>query len=282
MPPSIIDQIREQQAWEQPKKSGSAGFIVGTIAAFGAGVIGVVAWGGLPALSIKGLTAGQPKTVAAVTHLTPSAPPVAAKQPEISISTKGRIGNASESKLLRTCLPADFRDMGDGNMQPKDIYRMLQIGSQMSRIANIAKIKQDAVDETEFAGLWAEVADCVYRQNGWMLCDPDNRALAVEAVSTLTRLAGVASAKPAAAKDPNGAPRTFAQARAEVDGRRAPAAQQKLQSVRSVKERVLATLKMRAQEGRFVASDFGVLAHAEVMQVMKDTKPTSDACANKS
>jgi hypothetical protein len=271
MPPSIIDQIREQQAWEQPKKSGSVGFIIGTIAAFGAGIVGVVAWGALPQLSIAGLTAATRQAAA----------PAAAKQPELAISAKGRIGNAAESKLLRTCVPTETMGM-DGDMPKKDIYRILQIGSQMSRIANIAKIKQDAVDETEFAGLWAEVADCVYRQNGWMLCDPDNRALAVEAVSTLTRLAGVASAKPAAAKDPNGAPRTFASVRAEVDGRRAPAARQKLQSVHSVKERVLATLKMRAQEGRFVASDFSVLAPAEVVQVMKDTKPTSDACANKS
>ena len=286
MPPSIIDQIREQQAWEQPKKSSSAGFIVGTIAAFGVGVIGVVAWGGLPALSIKGLSAGQPKTMAAVTHLTPSAP-VAAKQPEISISAKGRIGNASESKLLRTCLPADFREMGDANMQPKDIYRILQTAGQAARVATmiqstgIAKMKKGAMGEAAFAPLWAEVADCVYRQNGWVLCEPDNRALAVEAASMLSRFVEAALAAPPAAKGPNDIP-TFAQVRAEVEGRRASHQQNQTQTARAVKDRMLETLKMRAQEGRFIASDFGSSAPAEVMQVVKTAKPAGDACANKS
>jgi hypothetical protein len=51
--PSIIDQIREQQAWEQPKKSSSTGFIAGTIAAFVAGILLVMGWGAFPLLSIK-------------------------------------------------------------------------------------------------------------------------------------------------------------------------------------------------------------------------------------
>jgi hypothetical protein len=277
MPPSIIDQIREQQAWEQPKKSSSAGFIVGTIAAFGAGIVLVMMWGALPTLSISGLTAATRQAAA----------PMAAKQPEITISAKGRIGNASESKLLRTCLPADFRDMGDANMQPKDIYRILQTAGHASRVAamiqstGIAKMKKGAMGEAAFAPLWAEVADCVYRQNGYVLCEPDNRALAVEAASTLSRFVEAALAAPPAAKGPNDVP-TFAQARAEVEGRRATQQQTQVQSARVIKDRMLETLKMRAQEGRFIASDFGSSAPAEVMQVVKNAKPTSDACANKS
>jgi hypothetical protein len=277
MPPSIIDQIREQQAWEQPKKSSSAGFIVGTIAAFGAGIVLVMMWGALPTLSISGLTAATRQAAA----------PTAAKQPEITISAKGRIGNASESKLLRTCLPADFRDMGDANMQPKDIYRILQTAGHASRVAamiqstGIAKMKKGAMGEAAFAPLWAEVADCVYRQNGYVLCEPDNRALAVEAASTLSRFVEAALAAPPAAKGPNDVP-TFAQARAEVEGRRATQQQTQVQSARVIKDRMLETLKMRAQEGRFIASDFGSSAPAEVMQVVKNAKPTSDACANKS
>ena len=57
--PSIVDQIREQQAWEQPKKSGSTGFIVGTVAAFVAGLLLVMSWGAFPSLTTNGLFAAK-------------------------------------------------------------------------------------------------------------------------------------------------------------------------------------------------------------------------------
>ena len=60
------------------------------------------------------------------------------------------------------------------------------------------------------------------------------------------------------------------------------ALEQAMYKVRATRERVLETLKIRAQEGRFIASDFGFFAPAEVMQAVKSAKPTSDACANKS
>jgi hypothetical protein len=273
MPPSIIDQIREQQAWEQPKKSSSVGFIVGTIAAFGAGIIGVVAWGALPTLSISGLTAATRQAAAPA----PAAAP--AKQPDISIPTGGRMGTARESKLLNACIKADTSTL-DLKIQKKDIYDMMRAGSQM---------RHDPADGGGVAFMWAELADCVYRQNGWALCDPDNRALAIETVSMMTKFVNAdAGAKPAAGKETSGASgpffttRTFADVTAEVQGRPRPTQQQKLQSARAIKDRVLATLKTRTQEGRFIASDFGFFTPAEVTQLVKSVKPTSDACANKS
>lgn len=271
MPPSIIDQIRAQQAWEQPKKSGSAGFIVGTIAAFGAGIVLVVMWGALPTLSIKGLTAATRQAVAPA--------PAPTKQPAISIPTGGRMGTARESKLLSVCIKADTSTL-DLKIQKKDIYDMMRAGSQM---------RADPADGGGVAFMWAELADCVYRQNGWALCDPDNRALAIETVSMMTKFVNAdAAAKPTAGKETNGASgpffttRTFADVTAEVQGRPRPSAQQKMQSARTIKDRVLATLKTRAQEGRFIASDFGFFTPAEVTQLVKGVKPTSDACANKS
>lgn len=269
--PSIIEQIREQRPWEQPKKSSSTGFIIGTIAAFAAGIALVIGWGSLPSLSIKGLTAStQQQKSAAV-----AAPTVApAKQPDISIPTGGRMGAARESKILNGCI-TDYSKLGS-KLQKKDVYDMMLAGSQM---------RLDPTDEGGVAFMWAELADCVYRQNGWALCDPDNRALAVETVSMLTRYVNAASAKPSANKEQNGGSgmfftsRTFADVRAEVDGRRVPTQQQKLQSARSIKDRVFATLKTRAQEGRFIASDFGFLTPGEVTQVVKSAKPTSDACS---
>ena len=93
-----------------------------------------------------------------------------------------------------------------------------------STIAAIAGVKQQAVQETSFAGLWGEVADCVYRQNGWALCDPDNRALAVEAVNTLVRQVNTATSSlksEASAPKQSGGPQTFGQVKAELDGRSA-------------------------------------------------------------
>jgi len=279
MPPSIIDQIREQQAWEQPKKSSTTGLIVGTIAAFGVGGLLVVAWGGLPALSIKGLGAGQPKTMAVVTHLTPSAPVAtseaavaAAKQPEISIPTSGRIGIASESNLLRTCIPGRFGS--GGGLGKKDIYNLLQTSSQMMSIASITGAQQNmaATGAKGFSILWAEVADCVFRQNGYALCDPDNRALAVEAVTAFIRQSAIA-----AAPEQNS---EFNKAMTTLQGPRRQALEHAMYRVRATRERVLETLKMRTQEGRFIVSDFGFFAPGEVMAAVKSAKPTADACAN--
>ena len=45
-----------------------------------------------------------------------------------------------------------------------------------------------------FSSMWGEVADCVFRQNGYVLCEPDNRALAVEAVSAFVKQSAFAAA----------------------------------------------------------------------------------------
>jgi len=67
-----------------------------------------------------------------------------------------------------------------------------------------------------------------------------------------------------------------------LQGPRRQALENAMYKVRATRERVLETLKVRAQEGRFIASDFGFFAPTEVMQAVRDAKPTSDACANKS
>lgn len=261
--PSIIDQIREQQAWEQPKKSSPVGFIAGTVAAFAAGIVLVMSWGSLPSLSSRGVSAS-----------TQTAAPAPGKQPDISIPTGGRLGSAAESNLLRTCAPAGF-DRGS-NMQKKEIYNLLQASSQMLTAASMMGMQQEmsGMGMKQFAVMWGDVADCVFRQNGWVLCDPDNRALAVEAVSAFVRQTAIAAA-PEVDSD-------FNKVVAKLQGKRRQAIEHAIHNTRATRERVLATLKMRAQEGRFIASDFGFFAPAEVMQTVRDAKPASDACANKS
>jgi hypothetical protein len=269
MPPSIIDQIREQQAWEAPKRSSKAGLVVGVLAAFGIGILLVVGWGALPQLSIRGLTAGGTQKFIAVPAEGSSAPAsTAAPAKEVSIPTGGRIGIASESNLLKTCLP----NTGIPGMGKKDIYNLLQTTSQMMTMGAI--MGQDAaVGAKGYSMMWASVTDCVFRQNGYMLCDPDNRALAVEAISTFIRQTQMAAAPE---KDSD-----FVKVMATVQGPRRQALEHAMYRVRATRERVLDTLKVRAQEGRFIAADFGFFTPGEVMAAVRAGKPTADACANK-
>ena len=252
MPPSIIDQIREQQAWEQPKKRGSVGFIAGTIAAFVAGILLVMSLGFVPSLSPKALFA--PKQQAIVSHNKPA---------EVSISSRGRLGDASESKLLRTCMPSAMGPANMAGMDNKGLYNLLSATNQMMTFAVAAGAQDTATGAKAFSSMWAEVADCVFRQNGYVLCEPDNRALAVEAVSAFVKQSAMAAAPQATTTS---SPRT----------------EMMMQKVRATRERVLEALKVRAQEGRLIASDFGFFTPSEVMQAVKSAKPTSDACATRS
>ena len=255
MPPSIIEQIRQQQAWEQPKKRGSAGFIIGTIAAFAAGILLVMSFGAFPSLSPKALFASK---TAVVAHN---------KQASTSIPTGGRLGDASESKLLRTCMPSSMGAASSmGGMDNKALYNLLSVSNQMMTIA-VASGADTAAGAKAFSTMWAEVADCVFRQNGYVLCEPDNRALAVEAVTALVKQSAFAAAP---------------QATTTLSPRSNQALEQKMHKVRATRERVLETLKTRVQEGRLISSDFGFFAPGEISRIMKDTKPTSDACATRS
>jgi hypothetical protein len=184
-----------------------------------------------------------------------------------------RIGRAEAAALLRTCLPRAALGMaGDHQMEPADLYRMLQAGSHVARVAAVAGVPQNAADPLAFAALWGEVADCVFRQNGWMLCDPDNRALAVEAANTFVRQVGIAeTTKP----DNSEFQKTLAQIQGNDPGRRAYA----MTTARASKDRVLATLRSRVQEGRLTAGDFGYFAPADVKLALRSVKPTRDACA---
>ena len=126
-----------------------------------------------------------------------------------------------------------------------------------------------AIDDAQFAAVWAEVADCVYRQNGWVLCDPDNRAFAVEAATTLIRQLSTA-AKTEKFVDPRDL-RPFG-----LDGQQRAYA---LQNAGAIKGRVLAGIRTQVSEGRLTAGDFGMFAPSEITQIVRETKATRDACA---
>ena len=278
--PSIIDELREKRDWEQRKSSGLVPLMLGVMVAFAVG--GVLAFGYLK----MPFLAGSSGTSSATTGQ-------AVKVPSFG---GGRLGHAEKAQILRTCAPLSrlgfSSRMGGGpnELEPGDIYRLLQAGSSISSLAAASGVRQSGAEATGFTSLWGEVADCIFRQNGWSLCDPDNRALAVEATTAFFRHFSQATAgKP---DTPIGsAEKAFAQVRADIDAsldkidRRSSSstssAQYRMQMARQQRDRVLSGLRSRASEGRLISSDFGMFAPNDIGQVFKDVKPTRDACADK-
>lgn len=260
----MIHEMRERQVWEQQKSSSPLPIIIGAVIAFGIGLLGVSG-----AVRVPTLLQARTQMVAVA--------PRDAKPAEVTVGTSmHRIGRAETAPLLKTCAP--FAKLGYEHVDrvpPGDLYRILQTASGFSRIASAAGIRQNAVDEAGFASLWADVADCVYRQNGWTICDPDNRALAVEAASTLVRQTS------AAAKSLKTPDSDFSKTMATIHGKHAPNRNYLVQSANAVKARVLSGLRNYASEGRLTASDFGLFAPSEITQVLRDTKVARDACASR-
>jgi hypothetical protein len=110
-------------------------------------------------------------------------------------------------------------------------------------------------------------------QNGWTLCDADNRALAVEATINLVRQVKAAST-PRAESD-------FDKVATKAGLKRKQSREYQLYAARATRDRVLDNLRMRVSEGRFVPGDFGYFPPDEIAAVFKNTKPARDACAEK-
>jgi hypothetical protein len=260
----MIDQMRQQQAWQAQKSSSPLPIILGAVIAFGIGLLGVSG-------VVRAPTLFQQKAQKAAPAEQRDAAPA-----EVTVDTSTlRIGRSETAPLLKICMPMQKLGFSkDQPVEPGDLYRILQTGSALSRIASVAGIKQNAVDDAGFATLWADVADCIYRQNGWMICDPDNRALAVEAAVALIRQASTAAKS---IKTPDTG--NFAKAAATVQGKHTPNREYLLQTANAAKARVLSGVRNYATEGRLVASDFGMFAPAEITEVLRETKVTRDACA---
>jgi RNase H-fold protein (predicted Holliday junction resolvase) len=260
----MVNEMRQRQTWEAHKSASPLPIILGAVIAFGIGLLGVSG-----AVRVPTLLQAKTQTVLV-------APRDAAKPAMVAIDTgPRRLGRAEAAPLLKICMP--MHKMGRGKDQPieaADLYRILQAGSAFSRIASATGIKQNAMDDVGFATMWADVADCIYRQNGWMICDPDNRALAVEAAVTLVRQA---SAAEKTAKTPDTG--SFARTVARVQGKHAPSRDYLVQNANAAKSRVLAGLRNYVSEGRLTASDFGMFAPSEITQAVRETTATRDACA---
>jgi hypothetical protein len=248
--PSIIDQIRQQQAWQQAKKPAPWPLVLGVVVAFVIGGIGVHVWRS---------TSATPSSAPGTAQVQPAA----ANAPSFAAGL--RVGRAETAPLLRTCVPLHKLGLESTKVEPADIYRLLQVGTQMSRVVAATGLRQDAIDGSDVAALWADVADCVYRQNGWALCDPDNRALAIEAAGALSRQVSIA---PVVKREWKGSNVSENHER-----------KYQVQNAQAVKQRVLAALRHRVEEGRLIPADFGLFTHEDVRKVLSSTKPRQNACA---
>ncbi len=257
----IVHEMRERRAFEPPKSNSPLPIIIGAVIAFGIGALGVSGIIRMPSFN-QGA-----KTMAIAV---PSAP-AESKAPVTIEHGSHRTGRAEIAPLIKACIPLERLGIPrDSRIESGDIYRILWAASSVTRLAAATGIKQKAIEDVEFTAIWADVADCVYRQNGWVLCDPDNRALAVEAANTFMRqLAIVTKADKPDPKDPrnlrSGSNRDYL-----------------LQNALSTKGRVLDGLRHQVSEGRLISSDFGMFAPAEVLQVVRETKPLRDSCAKRS
>lgn len=244
----MIHEMRRQQAWAAQKSASPLPVILGAVIAFGIGLLGV---------------SGVVRVPAALQ----------AKLHQDAHTARGpvarvRLGTAEAAPLLTVCVPSAkpgiVKDGGHG-----ETYRMLQSASSLSRVAALAGLKKEAGDQSQFAAIWSELADCVYRQNGAMLCDANNRALAVEAASNFIRQLDAADKAERFVDTRNFGPLDL--------GREHRASS--LQNATIVKNRVLSGLRTQVAEGRLTASDFGMLVPAEITRIIRETKVSGGGCA---
>lgn len=267
--PSYLNEIRERQALEASKQSSPIPIVIAAIAAFAFGAMAATGFVKLPAVFHKGGVAKETAVAAAATERKVEAATVTG-------SSWGRMGSAEKANVLLSCVPRHKLGLSGAfgrKTETSDIYKILQAGTQMTRVAAAFAAQPGVVDETAFAMLWADVADCAMSQNGWTLCDPDNRALAVEATINLVHQVK-ASATPRRETD-------FDKVATKLGMKNKQSKEYQLYAARATRDRVLDNLRNRVKEGRFIASDFGYFPPEDIAKVLKETKPARDACAEK-
>ncbi len=253
-------EMRSRRLYEPPHQPNPLPIILGAVIAFGIGLLGVSGIVKPPFLE----QAHQRTMALAI----PVGASTGSASPDMADRRKGR---ADAAPLLKVCLPLHrLASAGKGQMETRELYRSLQSASSMSRVAAQAGLRQKAFDDAEFAAIWADIADCIYRQNGWVLCDADNRALAAEAANTYIRqLTGAQNNNPA--RGLHAGERHMNLNRDYV-----------LQNAISLKTRMMAGLRQQVAEGRLIAADFGMFAPAEVLQAVAETAVVQYGCMPRS
>jgi hypothetical protein len=241
---SIVREMRERQVMTAaPERSGLGGTLLIGCAAFAIGALAIAGWKMWPAPKAPlSPVANQPA---------PKSSSPAAAPPTFSGK---RLGEAGFAPLLRTCMKGDdFAGLGDVN-NPQAMYHVLTTVGTASRVG--ALLGAETGGGAQLTEYWGEIANCVYRQNSWNLCDPDNRALAIESGGAFIRGAAVVAADP--------------------KGRAGPMV---LRDNAQSRDRVLEALRTRVRNGYLIAADFGPIQPPEIKTILTETKTIANGCA---
>ena len=171
-----------------------------------------------------------------------------------------RIGRSSTAPALPLCVTKNMVGVDESIEVTPDILLTALKGDPRDRVTREPGTpREHAV--IELAQMWGDVADCVYHQNTFRLCDIDNRALAVEAGSIFIRQSDTIAAQP---------PATYAAQPGEI------------QALQSVRGRVLAAMQNQVQNGVLIAADFpSSFAPPAVRKMLNETETLHNACATK-
>jgi hypothetical protein len=216
--------------------------VAGAVAAFAVGALDVLCWHYLPA----------PRQWTLIPAIDSSS-----TAPDFS---GDRVGRATTAPFLKVCLTKDVLDIRhDVNIEPGTLLQILEASSSQSRLTKVLGApKQHAV--LELAQMWGQVADCIYRQNSWQLCDIDNRALAVDAGNAFLRQADRIISQPET---------TYAAEPGEIP------------ALALTTDRVLDALRTRVRTGVLISSDFGPFVPSAIRHLLGETKSVQNDCAKK-
>jgi hypothetical protein len=239
---SVVDEFRTRRPVAQSGGT-SLWSILGTAAAF--------LLGGAFVLGYGSVSREWPNVVAYVGEWFKPTPSVVA-------SASVRLGNASTAPLLRTCLAAELDALNAPGMDVGAFYKMMRADNWILRLpVSVASLDRNSGPE---AYLFGKIAECALSRPA-SLCDPDNRAVAVEAVGDF--MTHVARFEAQSAKLP-----LMERFERERSAKLEP----------GLKGRILGRLADRVREGRLAASDFGYLSDPEVKTVVRGMSPAPDPC----
>jgi hypothetical protein len=233
---SDIDNIRARQVQQRAHRMSLLPTIVGGVVAFVVGAFVVFSWDKIP----KDLTSLLPDS--------------------LGFSGKvERLGRPIVAPLLRVCVTKELVGAAAGrDTEPVKLLEDLENGTRAGRIsAVISTSPQHAF--VDLAVKWGAVADCIFQQEATPLCDPDNRALAVEAANTFMRQAEEVLAKPD----------NYAATNNEIN------------ALSQTKDRLLAELQKQFLAGILTAADFRPFAATEIRNLLSRTVAQKNACEAK-
>jgi hypothetical protein len=233
---SDIDNIRARQVQQRAQRMSLLPTIAGGVVAFVIGAFVVFFWDKIP----KDLTSLLPDF--------------------LGFNTKvERLGRPIVAPLLRVCVTKELVGATAGRgTDPANLLEDLENGTRAGRISAVISSSPQHAFVT-LAVKWGAVADCIFKQEGTPLCDPDNRALAVEAANTFMRQAEEVLAKPDSYVATNNEINELAQ----------------------TKDRVLAELRKQFLAGILIAADFRPFAATEVRNLLSRTVAQKNACETK-